>query len=69
MSSTATEGDVAVHEKDKAFCNFKRKFCRDVAKVFSHGIEQMLLLNMAADWHKIKELRVYHKTFFEDKDK
>lgn len=42
-------------EKKKIFTSLGENI-RDVAKIFSHGIEQMLLLNMAADWHKIKEL-------------
>lgn len=33
------EGDVVVYEKVKVFCNFKRKFCREVVKIFLYGIE------------------------------
>lgn len=39
MLFNVKEKDVVVYEKDKVFCNFKRKFCRDVAKVFLYGIE------------------------------
>lgn len=66
ISSNAKEGDIPVHvhvavqytvtgKKKKIFASLGENI-RDVAKIFSHGIEQMLLLNMAADWHKIKEL-------------